>query len=59
MFVGLAVLPLTGMVSTMDLAGGPWSHPALGVFFVVGGVLDHRLLCRVLAAPAVAEAPND
>jgi hypothetical protein len=59
MFAGLTVLPLTGMVSPADLAEGPWSHPALGLFLVVGGVLDHRLLCRVLAAPAATEAQND
>jgi drug/metabolite transporter (DMT)-like permease len=61
MFVGLAVLPLTGMVSPEEIGSGPGSllTQALGLFFVVGGLLDHRLLCRMLAAPAAMEAPSD
>ena len=61
MFTALTVLSLTGMASPKGMAAGPGSlfNLALGLFLVVGGVLDHRLLCALLAAPAVTEAQND
>jgi hypothetical protein len=61
MFTALTVLPLTGIVSPKEIASGPGSlgNLSLGLFLVVGGVLDHRLLCRVLAAPVAIEAQSD
>jgi hypothetical protein len=61
MFTALTVLPLTGMVSPKEMGAnmGSLFNQALGLFLAVGGVLDHRLLCRVLAAPAVLEGQDD
>ena len=61
MFTALTVLPLTGMASPKEMASGPGSlfNLALGLFLVVGGVLDHRLLCHLLEAPAAMEGQND
>jgi hypothetical protein len=61
MFTALTVLPLTGMTSPKLMASGLGSlfRLGLGLFLAAGGVLDHRLLCRVLPAPAVAEGQND
>jgi len=61
MFTALTVLPLTGMTSPKEMASGLGSlfSLGLGMFLVVAGVLDHRLLCRVFPAPAVAEGQND
>lgn len=61
MFTALTVLPLTGMVSPkeMDANTGSLFYQALGLSLLVGGLLDHRLLCRMLAAPAAMEAQND
>jgi hypothetical protein len=57
MFTALTLLPLAGMASPNKM--GSLFSQGLGVFLVVGGLLDHRLLCRLLAAPAVTEAQND
>jgi hypothetical protein len=61
MFAALVVLPLTGMVSPKEIASGPGSlgNLSLGLFLAVGGVLDHRLLCRMFPAASAIEAQND
>ena len=61
MFTALTVLPLTGMVSPKEMGAnmGSLFNQGLGVFLVVGGLLDHRLLCRLLAAPAATEGQDD
>jgi hypothetical protein len=58
MFTALTALPLTGMLSPKGANMGSLFQQALGVFLAVGGVLDHRLLCRMLAAPAVLEGQD-